>query len=289
MTRVEGRKTTMLVIKLGGAAGIDPTSLSVEIAALWNTGVPCILVHGGGAETDQLAARLDHPMRTVTTPSGHVSRYTDRATLEIFAMATARINRVIVESLQRHGVNAFGLSGLDGRLLTARRKEVVRSVEGDKVRLLRDDWTGSVARANGALLQMLLDQGYLPVVAPLAVSERGEMLNVDGDRAAAAVAVAVGADTLLLLSNVPGLLRDVADPASLIHQLHPGELEAVQTFAHGRMKKKLMGAGEALHGGVRRVVIGDARRAQPIGDALAGVGTVIAEDEGFHVSPEAIR
>ncbi|MPY66435.1 [LysW]-aminoadipate kinase [Deinococcus sp. SDU3-2] len=264
-----------LVIKIGGAEGMDQQALCHDLAAQWHSGRSLVVVHGGSAETDALAAALGHPSRTLTAPSGHVSRYTDRRTLEIFAMATARVNRLLVETLQGLGVNALGLSGADGRLLRARRKEVQRSVEGGRVRLVRDDWTGTVTAANGELLRLLLDAGYLPVIAPLAISDRGELLNVDGDRAAAAVAGAVGAGTLLLLSNVPGLLRSYPDEGSLVGHVPAHGVEEALGWAQGRMKRKVLGAGEALTAGVPTVVIGDGRRAAPVGDALAGHGTVL--------------
>ncbi|GAC1537893.1 MAG: [LysW]-aminoadipate kinase [Herpetosiphon sp.] len=265
----------MFVIKMGGAAGLDDQAVCADIAAAWHAGRRMVVVHGGSAETDALAGRLDHPARMITSPSGHTSRFTDRTTLEIFAMATAKINRLLVERLQGLNVNALGLSGMDGRVLVARRKEAVRAVENGKVRLLRDDWTGSIEGANGSLLRTLLDGGYLPVIAPIAVSQRGEMLNVDGDRAAAAIAAAVGADTLLLLTNVPGLLRRFPDAETLISRLQADDLPLAAEVAKGRMKKKIMGAGEALQSGVGRVIIGDGRRATPVTDALAGQGTVI--------------
>ncbi len=277
----------MLVIKIGGAAGVSHAGLCRDIQELWHAGRRMVIVHGGSAETDALAERLHHPPRLITTPSGHVSRYTDRATLEIFAMATARINRGLVERLQALGVNALGLSGIDGRLLRARRKEAIRSVEHGRVRIIRDDWTGTVTDVNVALLRSLIDSGYLPVIAPLAISERGEMLNVDGDRAAAAIAGALRAETLLLLSNVAGLLRDFPDESSLVTHLSHHELESAMAWAQGRMKKKILGAQEAFAAGVSRVMIGDGRRESPVQDALNGHGTRIdaaspqraAEDE----------
>ena len=125
-----------------------------------------------------------------------------------------KVNKLIVERLQSLGVNAVGLSGLDGRLLEGKRKAAIRIIEDGKQKVLRDDWTGTIERVNAGLLTILLDAGYLPVVAPLASSNDGEALNVDGDRAAAALAVGLGADTLLLLSNVPGLLRAFPDESS---------------------------------------------------------------------------
>ncbi|HEX6292007.1 MAG TPA: [LysW]-aminoadipate kinase, partial [Herpetosiphonaceae bacterium] len=201
-------------------------------------------------------------------------------TLEIFAMATAAINRTLVERLQALGVNAFGLSGLDGRLIVARRKDAIRVVEGGRQRILRDDWTGTPQQVDGALLGLLLDRGYLPVVAPVAASEQGAMLNVDGDRAAAAIAGALHAETLLLLSNVAGLLRRFPDETTLVPQIGRGELERAAEWAQGRMKKKLLGAAEALDAGAARVIIGDGRRDQPIRTALDGAGTAISREFG---------
>jgi [amino group carrier protein]-L-2-aminoadipate/L-glutamate 6-kinase len=266
----------MIVVKVGGGAGIDYDALCADIAELWKAGRQLVLLHGGSHETNLLSERLGHPPRFVTSPSGFSSRYTDRATLEIFMMAYAgKVNKLIVERLQRLGVNAVGLSGLDGRVLEGQRKATIRIVEDGKQRVLRDDWTGTVERVNAGLLRTLLDAGYLPVVAPLASSFGGEAVNVDGDRAAAAVAAALDAEVLLLLSNVPGLLRAFPDESTLIAQIARADVEEFLPVAQGRMKKKVLGAAEALAGGVGRVVLGDARSPQPISRALAGQGTVI--------------
>jgi acetylglutamate/LysW-gamma-L-alpha-aminoadipate kinase len=115
----------------------------------------------------------------------------------------------------------------------------------------------------------------MPVIAPIACSHAGEALNVDGDRAAAQIAVALKADTLMLLSSVPGLLRNFPDERSLIRTIPRHEVQSYMDVAQGRMKKKVMGAGEALEGGVGRVIMADARITTPISNALAGNGTVI--------------
>jgi acetylglutamate/LysW-gamma-L-alpha-aminoadipate kinase len=122
---------------------------------------------------------------------------------------------------------------------------------------------------------MLLDAGYLPVIAPVAVSEKGEALNVDADRAAAMVASALKAETLLLLTAVPGLMKNFPDESTLIRQLTRSQLTAASEAAQGRMKKKILGAEEALKGGVGRVIIADGRIQNPISHAFSGNGTVI--------------
>ncbi len=266
----------MIVIKVGGSAGNNYAALSDDLAAMQASGARMVLVHGGSDETNKLGAAVGHPPRFVTSPSGYTSRYTDRHTLELFMMAAGGlVNKSLVELLQARGVNAVGMSGLDGRLLAGRRKASIRIVEDGRQKILRDDWTGTIETVNTPLLTTLIDAGYLPVIAPLACSEAGEALNVDGDRAAAAIAAALDAEALLLLSNVPGLLRNFPDEASLIGHIPQAEIEAFLPYAAGRMKKKLLGAQEALSQGVGRVVLGDARQAGSVSAALAGQGTVI--------------
>lgn len=266
----------MIVVKMGGAEGIDVQALCSDVATLVQAGQRVVLVHGGSHDTNVISTRLGHPPRFVTSVSGQQSRYTDRETLEIFAMVVAgKVNKRLVECLQGVGVNAVGLSGVDGRLLQGRRKSALKIVEAGRTLLLRDEWSGVVERVNVSLLTYLLEQGYTPVIAPLAVSYDGEMLNVDGDRAAAALACALGAEALVLLSNVPGLLANFPDENSLIAHIGRDELEARADCAQGRMKKKVLGASEALEGGVGRVVIADGRVQAPVSRALAGQGTVI--------------
>ncbi len=266
----------MIVVKVGGSQGIDLEAVCVDIAELVKEGQEMVLVHGGSHETNVVAEKLGHPPRFVTSVSGYVSRYTDREALAIFEMVyCGKINKGIVERLQRLGVNAVGLSGLDGRLLEGKRKGVIKIVEGGKKRIIRDDYTGKVEQANLHLLRLLLDSGYLPVITPPAISYENEAINVDGDRAAAMVAAALGAKQLIILSNVPGLLREFPDENTLIPLIEKEQLEDFMPCAQGRMKKKVMGAVEALAKGVGQVIFADGRVEQPIRRAMEGQGTVI--------------
>jgi acetylglutamate/LysW-gamma-L-alpha-aminoadipate kinase len=269
----------MIVLKIGGTKGVNFDSVTRDVAAQVQAGQRLVVVHGGSGETNAISEQLGHPPQFVTSPSGFTSRYTDRETLEIFAMVTSgKINTLIVERLQKLGVNAVGLSGVDGRLLEARRKDSIRIIDPNtgKQHVLRDDFTGKIESVNRGLLRLLLDAGYTPVIAPLAISPEGEALNVDADRAAAMVAGAMQADQLILLSNVPGLLRKFPDEGSLIRHIAKEGLEQSLEFAEGRMKKKVLGASEALGLGVRQVVFADGRVEAPVAKALAGQGTVIS-------------
>ncbi len=267
----------MIVVKAGGGEGLDMEAVCADVAEQVVQGKQVVLVHGGSHETNVISEKLGHPPRFVTSASGHVSRYTDRETLEIFVMVAAgRINKLLVERLQQLGVNAFGLSGLDGRLLEGKRKSMLRIVENGKRKILRGEYSGKIERVNVGLLEALLAAGYVPVVAPLAISYESEALNVDGDRAAAAIGSALKAQTLIILTNVPGLLRDFPDESTLITRIPLEQAqEHLDRYAQGQMKRKLLGAIEALHDGVGQVVIADGRAAQPLHRALAGQGTVI--------------
>ena len=266
----------MFVVKIGGSKGINLDYVLEDIALQVE---PLVMVHGASDELNQISTQLGKPPRMVTSPSGFTSRYTDRETLDIFAMVySGKVNTRIVEKLQQLGVNAVGLSGVDGRLLEGKRKSRVRIVENGRKMVLKDDHTGRVDQANVSLIHLLLENGYLPVISPPAISYEGEAINVDGDRAAAVLASALGADRLLILSNTPGFLKKVDDEESLIEKLDPDSIdEAIETYAQGRMKKKLLGAKEAIEEGVCRVILGDGRIPNPVTAALHGAGTVIGQ------------
>jgi len=274
-----------VVVKVGGGVGVDLDAVCTDFAELVRSGVRAVMVHGGSGETDALSEKLGVESRVIRSPSGHVSRRTDRAVLDVFTMACrGRMNAGIVERLRRLGVDAVGISGMDGGLWTGARKGAIRSVEDGRVVIVRDDYSGRVERVDARVLHALLDAGFTPVIAPPAWADEGLPMNVDADRAAAATAVALDASALLLLSNVPGLLRDAADASTLIDRVETSaELAQARESAHGRMKNKVLAAEEACAGGVGRVVIGGTACAEPVRGALAGRGTVFSVAAGVPV------
>ncbi|MBX3368504.1 MAG: [LysW]-aminoadipate kinase [Phycisphaeraceae bacterium] len=278
-----------LIIKIGGGEGISLSPILTELASLIRAEPSrrIVLVHGGSHETNVLSERLGHPPRTITSPSGHTSRRTDRETLDIFTMVyCGRVNKSIVEHLQREGVNAVGLSGIDSAIWRGTRKAAIRAIEQGRTVIIRDDLSGTVDRVDADFLNLLLDAGRLPVLTPPAITDDGITINVDADRAAARTAAALGADELLLLSNVPGVLRDPRDPGSLISRVDDTTIESARAAAADRMKNKVLAAEEAMRGiggrPVPRVVIGSANGESPIASARAGAGTT------FHASPAGV-
>ena len=160
--------------------------------------------------------------------------------------------------------------------MVAQRKKTLRIIENGRKLLIRDDYTGKIEQVNADLLGMLLQAGFTPEIAPLALSTNGEALNVDADRAAAMVAGAIGAERLIIFTNVPGLMRSYPDESTVIPHLSKNGLEEALSFAEGRMKKKVLGASEALSLGVSEIIFADGRTDHPLADALAGKGTRIS-------------
>jgi acetylglutamate/LysW-gamma-L-alpha-aminoadipate kinase len=264
---------TTHVLKLGGGAGVDHTRTLRNLAERIQRGERWVLVHGTSAAANDLAQQVGYTVQTITSPGGHTSRYTDARMIEIYCAAAASVNQRLTAELAGLGVRAVGLAG--PTVISARRKEAIRALRNGRPVLVRDDFSGAITGVDGDVLAHLLESGVTPVIAPVALGAAFERLNVDGDLVAATVARALDADTLTILSNVPGLLRDVDDPGSLVAQFGLNELARYEPLAQGRMKKKLLAAQAA---GVARVILADSRLDDPIDAALAGAGTHIVNE-----------
>jgi acetylglutamate/LysW-gamma-L-alpha-aminoadipate kinase len=267
----------VFVIKIGGGAAIGEAVYERFAADLAELRLPVVLVHGGNAEFSALSTRLGMPPRMITNEKGRVSRYTDRETIEAMLMAYAgKVNKTLVAKLQQAGLNAVGLSAIDGRIATGRRKPVLRGIEEGKPKVLRDDHAGTIERIDGSLVRLLLENGYLPVLTPPALAlDEGRPINVDGDKLALELAIGLGAEGLLFFSDTPGLLRDKDDEASLIREIDASDREKAIAVAKGRMVVKVEAALGAIERGVGRVVFADARAEQPLRRALNNDGTVV--------------
>ncbi|XWX05515.1 [LysW]-aminoadipate kinase (plasmid) [Aggregatilineales bacterium SYSU G02658] len=258
----------VLVVKIGGGAGLDLERCLADLAQVARQR-PVVIVHGVSDTMNRLCAERGVPVRTLTSPSGHESRYTDPATRDLFVEATGLVGAQIVRALAAHGVRAAVVSGA----IHGARKAAIRAVVNGRVVMIRDDYSGTITHTDPTPIRDALAQGLVPVVAPLAASPDG-WLNVDGDRASASVAAALGAADLVILSNVRGLYRRYPDESSLIDHVPAAQIETALDAAQGRMKRKVLGAQEALRGGVRRVIVADGRAPQPVSAALNGAGTV---------------
>jgi acetylglutamate/LysW-gamma-L-alpha-aminoadipate kinase len=269
-----------VVVKVGGAKAVDPAGAVGDVAHLAANGRRVVVVHGGSTVVDEVIERLGMEPEYVESASGVAGRFTDAETMEAFTMAMAgRLNTELTAGFREAGVDAVGLSGVDGGLLSGPRKSAIRVVEDGKKKIRRGEHSGRIESVNADLLSGLLADGYTPVVSPPMEGKEGDggvtPVNTDADRAAAAVAGALGAD-LVLLTDVAGVYADPDDPDTLIESAAtPDELAAVEDAAEGFMGKKVMAAEEALSGGSGRVVIADANVRDPIVAALGGAGTTV--------------
>jgi acetylglutamate/LysW-gamma-L-alpha-aminoadipate kinase len=286
-----------VVIKIGGARAVDPEGAIADIASLVKgehgqqadpeSGAgphDVVVTHGGSTAVDDTLERLGMDPEYVETPSGVVGRFTDEDTMDVFEMVMpGLLNTEMVASLQSEGVDAVGLSGVDGKLLHGPRKSAVRVVEDGKKKIRRGDHSGSLKEVNGDLLESLLSDGYTPVVSPpMAGADDGKItpVNTDADRSAAAIAGELDG-TLVLLTDVPGILEDPEDRDTLIREVEtPEDWERMEDAAEGFMSRKVMAIEEALKAGANEVVVADANLERPIATALEGDGT--------HVYPSAL-
>lgn len=226
-----------------------------------------ILVHGGGKEVTRISEALGKEQKFIVSPGGIKSRYTDKETVEIFTMVmSGKINKMIVGMLQKNGINAVGLSGIDGQIIQAERKKklVVINEKGRKM-AIDGGYTGKIKDVNSDLLKSILDQGYLPVISPIAISEEFDFLNVDGDRAAAYVAGKMHSDKILFLTNVDGLLMN----DKLVKSLSLAEAKEILPKIGFGMEKKILAATEALEMGVKQALIANGQKENPISAAIA--------------------
>jgi acetylglutamate kinase len=238
-----------VVIKYGGAAMSDPElreDFARDVVLLKYVGMNPIVVHGGGPEITRYMELLNLPVEFV----GGL-RVSDEATVEVAKMVlVGKVNKDIVMRLNRHGQPAVGLSGDDGQLF---RVATMEGPGGEDI-----GFVGRIERVNAGVIEHIAED-YIPVIASVGADRNGRSHNVNADEAAAAVARALGAYKILFLTDVPGWLRDPADPESVISEAGADEVEQALAVTSGGMRPKLQACLDAIHGGVSFAHIVDGR------------------------------
>ncbi len=265
----------VVVIKLGGRVMDDALSeTALDDLETVSKQTPLVLVHGGGNKVTRFAEKLGVEQKFVTSPEGFRSRYTDSETMQIYTMVMAgQVNKEIVQRLLTKKIPSIGLSGLDGALIRAERKKrlIVKDERGRRV-AIEGGYTGTVKEVDKKLLVTLLDAGYVPVIAPIALGEENEALNIDGDRTAAHIAGALHADLLLLMTDVPGVSLD----DTIRRKMTTNEAKnSISSLGPG-MITKVYAALEAISMGVSKVTIAPGAHEMPFTSAMKNEsGTVI--------------
>jgi acetylglutamate/LysW-gamma-L-alpha-aminoadipate kinase len=262
----------MIIVKIGGGQEINLEGIVTDLAELQE---PFVIVHGANALRDRLAEELGHPKHVLTSVRGYTSVYSDELLIDIMMMSYAGVrNKRIVELCQQHGINAVGLSGLDGRVVQGRRNRGIRVEQYGKQRIVRD-FSGKPEVVNTALLKLLLDNGYVPVLTPPIIDEQDTAINTENDDVVRVLQKALGADTVINLIEAAGFLEDKDDDTSLIVSISPAALESRERQASGRMRRKMLAVRKLFEQGAAKVIIADGRSHHPVADALAGKGTVV--------------
>jgi acetylglutamate/LysW-gamma-L-alpha-aminoadipate kinase len=269
----------MLLIKIGGGKDLNLVGIANDLSTL---NEKFIIVHGANALRDELVGKLGYQKRIVTSLSGYDSVFSDEHTIDMAMMAYAGLkNKRIVELLQQKGVNAVGLSGLDGKTIQGKRNSGIKVRENGKTLLLRD-FSGKPKAINKHLLDLLLDNGYAPVLSVPLIDENNFAINSENDDIIALLQSEYKAEKVISLIEAPGFLLDKNDPSSLVPKMSRAGLEAMEQKVDGRMKRKILALrklfGEGLPAGEEgntTVILSDGRTENPIKDALNGKGTII--------------
>lgn len=238
----------VVVVKYGGNAMIDEhlkAQVMEDIVLLWLVGVKIVLVHGGGPEINEVMDRFGKKPEFV----GGL-RVTDRETMDIVQMVLAgKVNKTLVNLIEMNGGKAMGISGMDGRLIEAEPKNEALG------------YVGRITKVNIATVTDLLEKGYIPVISTIACDTHGNSYNINGDTAAAFIAGAIGAERLIMMTDIAGILRDKDDPSTLITELTVDEAEmlAESEIVSGGMIPKINCCVDAINKGVKNVTIMDGR------------------------------
>lgn len=263
----------MYIIKIGGGEAINLEGIVADLAVLDHS---FLIVHGANALRDQIAEQLGTPKQVLTSVSGFSSVYTDDRAMDVIMMTYAGLrNKRLVELCLRQGINAVGLSGIDGKLVQGQRNQGIRVRQGGKT-LIKRDHSGKPKRVNVELINLLLGNGYTPVLSIPISDERGFAINSENDDIVNVLHEALRAERIFQFIEAPGFLEDKNDPRSLAKRLPVAELERREQQVDGRMRRKILALRKLFDAGVTEVIISDGRSAHPVKDALAGKGTVIA-------------
>ena len=263
----------MIIVKIGGGNGINLAGIIKDLAELKDK---YVIIHGANALRDRLAEKLGQPKQVLTSTQGYTSVYSDEKLLDVMMMAYAGLrNKRIVEMCHQRGINAIGLTGLDGKIIQGKRNKGIRVYKGGKLKIVRD-FSGKPKAVNKPLLELLLENGYVPVLTVPIIDEENTAINTENDDVVRVLQQSLQANTVINLIEAPGFLENRDDETSLIKTISSSELQEREQQVEGRMKRKMLAVRKLFEQGATRVIISDGRSEHPVADALAEKGTVIA-------------
>ena len=272
-----GEKKLIGVVKIGGAEGNELGSLMSELAIRTANGEKWVLVHGASGIMDRLCRERGVEVRMVTSPSGYRSRYVGEKERILFREAALSYGAKIQKTLSDFSAPSKFLDPEKTEGVFAERKDILREYSEGRTHILRGNYSGTITSVESENIIQASNSGFIPILPPLGLdSKSGLSLNIDGDRLAAAAAGAIKADILVILSNIPGLMKNINEPESLIkNRSDEGSWEKLEDYAKGNMKRKLLACREAFELGIPRIYLADGRVKEPLGNAERGNGTCL--------------
>ena len=262
----------MTIIKIGGGASLN---LQAIISDLANLNDDFIIVHGANALRDEMAKKLDYEKQVLVSASGYSSVFSDEEALDIMMMTYSGLrNKRIVEMCQQAGINAVGLTGVDGKVIEGKRNKGIRIKENGKLRIVRD-FSGKPKNINVNLLKLLISNGYVPVLTVPIIDENNFAISSENDDIVTLLKNSLDAEKVIQLIEAPGFLDDANDPNSVVKSISKSELEKREAQVDGRMKRKMKALIKLFESGKTTVYICDGRIENPITKALNGGGTII--------------
>lgn len=263
----------MFIIKIGGGKELNLKGIISDLSTIKEK---FIIVHGANALRDELAQKMNYQKKIITSISGYDSVFSTEETIDLMMMAYAGLkNKRIVELCQQFGINAVGLSGLDGKIIQGKRNSGIKVRENGKTLLLRD-FSGKPKSINISLINLLMENDYTPVLSVPIIDENNYAINSENDDIVALLQNELKAEKNISLIEAPGFLLDKNDPASLITKISKSELAIMEEKVEGRMKRKILALRKLFEAADTTVIISDGRTEHPILDALNGKGTIIS-------------
>ncbi len=262
----------MNIIKIGGGKNINIEGIINDLASF---NEPFIIVHGANAFRDELAEKLNYEKQVITSVKGYSSVFTDDQAMDLMMMSYAGLrNKRIVELCQQKGINAIGLTGLDGKLVEGVRNKGIRVREGGKLKIVRDN-SGKPKSVNTDLLNLLIDNEYVPVLTVPIVDENNYAINSENDDIIAVLNDSINAKCVYQFIEAPGYLSDPKDESTVVKRISRLELQSLEEKSEGRMKRKIHALNKLISRTDTQVIIADGRVDNPLNEAINGNGTII--------------
>lgn len=266
----------MVIVKIGGGELINLKGIVSDLSKLKEK---FIVVHGANWLRDKFYKVFGWKKEVVISVSGYESVFSDERAIDLLMMAySGLVNKRLVELCHQYGINAIGLSGLDGALIRGRRNCGIRIREDNRVKILRD-LSGKPKNLNGELLNLLLNAGYTPIITVPIIDENNKAVNTENDEIVVLLHRFFRAEKIIYLIESAGVLKNPSDPDSVIPFLTPGDAKEFERYAKGRFKRKFLAIKKILDLGCPEIIISDGRTEHPVLDALKRKGTVINNEE----------